>query len=32
VFKVLKEHDPSRAAASGPKPAFVPLTTLTTGS
>lgn len=32
VFKVLKEHDPNRAADPGPKPAFVPLTSLTTGS
>ncbi|WP_234054077.1 MULTISPECIES: nitrogenase stabilizing/protective protein NifW [unclassified Xanthobacter] len=32
VFKVLKEHDPNRAVEPGPKPAFVPLTSLTTGS
>ncbi|MGR7994357.1 MULTISPECIES: nitrogenase stabilizing/protective protein NifW [unclassified Xanthobacter] len=32
VFKVLKEHDPNREPVPGPKPAFVPLTSLTTGS
>lgn len=32
VFKVLKEHDPNRPPAPGPKPAFVSLTSLTTGS
>lgn len=32
VFKVLKEHDPNRPPAPGPKPAFVTLTSLTTGS
>ena len=32
VFKVLKEHDPSRPPEPGPKPAFVPLTSLKTGS
>jgi len=32
VFKVLKEHDPNRPTDPGPKPAFVPLTSLTTGS
>lgn len=32
VFKVLKEHDPNRPATPGPKPAFVPLNSLTTGS
>lgn len=32
VFKVLKEHDPNRPPAPGPKPSFVPLSTLKTGS